>query len=116
MSDTNNFDWPSFARRLGEADRQAKASVLARVAYELTVRARDTYEPGTIGISDPSRLRIINELMHRLTRRVLNLTRGSEDGWKEAEFWQALCELSEQGSCLSDLVAATSAAAGRASN
>jgi len=59
---------------------------------------------------------IINELMHRVTRRVLNLTRGSEDDWKEAEFWQALCEMSEQGSCLDDLVAATSQATGRASN
>lgn len=110
MSDDQTADWGTVAGWLAGLDQNKKVSVLARVAHELTILARDTYEPGTRGVSDPSRLRAINEVMHRLTRRVLNLSRGSGDDWNEAEFWQALAELSEQGGCFNDLVAATSTA------
>jgi hypothetical protein len=112
MSDSQNFDWASFARWAGGLDRQGKTSFLARVAHELTVLARDTYEPGTRGVTDPSRLRAINEVMHRLTRRVLTLSRESQDDWNEAEFWKVLSELAEPGGCLDDLISAVSTASG----
>ncbi len=110
MTDASTFDWASFVRSLEGADRQDKASILAQVAHELTVLARDTYDPGSLQVSDPRRLRAINEVMHRLTRRFLNLSRGKPDDWNEAEFWQVLSELSEQGDGLGDLVTAASIA------
>jgi len=112
MSDDPKVDWTTLAGWLAGLDRNEKVTVLARVAHELTMLARDTYEPGTRGVSDPGRLRAINEVMHRLTRRVLSLSRGSGDDWKEEDFWQALAELSEQGGCFDDLVAATATASG----
>ena len=63
-----------------------KTALLAKAAYELTIQARDTYEPGTRGVTDPARLRGINEVMHRLTRRILTLSREGGNDWKEAEF------------------------------
>ena len=102
----NGFDWGSFITRVEQLDNHGKAILLAKAAHELTMRARDTYEPGTRGVSEPARLRGINEVMHRLTRRILTLNRGTEGEWKEAEFWQALQEISQGGSCAEDLVSA----------
>jgi hypothetical protein len=116
MCTTNEFNWATLAKRLEELDRHAKASILMRLTYEMTLRARDTYEPGTMGVSDPGRLRAINEVMHRVTRRLLNLHQGNEDDWSEAEFWQALRELSQQGGCLDALVEAATSATVRTHN
>ena len=102
----SGFDWASFVTRAEQMDHQGRAILLAKVAYELTMRARDTHEPGTRGVSEPARLRRINEVMHRLARRILTLNRGTEGDWKEAEFWQALQEISQGGSCAEDLVSA----------
>lgn len=107
----NGFDWGSFITRAGQLDRQGKAALLAKTAHELTMRARDTYEPGTRGVTDPARLRGINEVIHRLTRRILTLCRGTEDDWKEAEFWQALQEISQGGGCAEDLESAVTSTA-----
>ena len=54
----------------------------------------------------PARLRGINEVMHRLTHRILTLSRGTQDDWKEAEFWQTLQEISQGSNCPEDLVSA----------
>jgi hypothetical protein len=110
MSSHDSFNWTLFAARLEGMDRKGKSCILIRLAFELTVLARDTYEPGTREVSDPSRLRAINEIMHRLTRRILNLVREDPDDWKEVEFWQMLSELSTTGDCLDDLIAAASTA------
>ncbi len=110
MSAEKEFDWAYLAKSVEGLDRQAKISVLAQVAHELTVLARDTYEPGTRLVSDPSRLRATNEVLHRLTRRLLTLSRGKEDDWKETDYWQALREIAEGGGCLVELVSAVSTA------
>ena len=104
MSD--GFDWASFTTRIEQLDHQAKAVLLAKAAYELTMRSRDTYEPGTRGVREPSRLRGFNEVMPRLTHRILALNRGTDDNWNEAEFWQALQEISQVGDCAEDLISA----------
>jgi hypothetical protein len=109
MSDMT--DWLEFTARLESDVPQAKGSFLAKVAYDLTVRARETYELGGHGITEPARLRAINEVMHRLTHRMLKISRGTDVDGSEGEFWQAISELSAQGGCLKDLIAATSAAA-----
>lgn len=46
---------------------QLKAPFLARLAHELTVCARSTYEAGTENILEPQVLRGYNELLHRVT-------------------------------------------------
>jgi hypothetical protein len=45
----------------------ARTILLARIAHQLTVSARSTYEKGTENISEPQVLRAYNELLHRIT-------------------------------------------------
>jgi hypothetical protein len=44
----------------------AKVSFLAELAHELTILARDTYEVDGIGLTDPGRMRALNEVQHRV--------------------------------------------------
>src|SRR4051812_31358978 len=44
-----------------------KTEFLAGFAYELTVLARDSYEPGREGLTHPARVRKLNEIQHRVT-------------------------------------------------
>src|SRR5437899_2972712 len=46
---------------------------LVRLAHELTIVARDAYEPGSLELRHPQRLRSVNELQHRITSQVLAL-------------------------------------------
>lgn len=45
---------------------QEKTDFLAQFAHALTILARDTYEVGKDGLTKPSRLRILNEVQHRV--------------------------------------------------
>ena len=44
-----------------------KAEFLAQLIYELTVVARDNYEVDGDGLTNPHRMRLINEVQHRLS-------------------------------------------------
>jgi hypothetical protein len=46
---------------------------LVRLAHELTIVGRDTYEGSSLGLSHPQRLRSLNEIQHRITSHVLAL-------------------------------------------
>jgi len=46
---------------------QEKLYFLIRLAHMLTILARDTYEVGGEGVTEASRLRLINEVQHRVT-------------------------------------------------
>src|SRR5258708_40232268 len=43
-----------------------KTRFLCRLAFELTIVARETYIPQTEELSHPAHLRAINELLHRI--------------------------------------------------
>jgi hypothetical protein len=58
--------------------REAEIVLLARIAAELTVCARDTYEAGTDNVVDPQSLRAYNELLHRVTGAVRDHLSGVE--------------------------------------
>ena len=45
---------------------QEKTDVLLYLAHALTILARDNYEVGKNGLTNPARLRRINELQHRV--------------------------------------------------
>jgi hypothetical protein len=52
--------------------------VLARIAHELTICARDTYEAGTENVLEPQVLRSYNELLHRVTAAVKDHVVGAD--------------------------------------
>ncbi|MDR3457946.1 MAG: hypothetical protein P4N60_10905 [Verrucomicrobiae bacterium] len=51
---------------------QQQALVLAAYAHELTMLARAGYEAGTVLLSDPSMVRRVNEVQHRVTSAIFS--------------------------------------------
>jgi hypothetical protein len=51
----------------------AQIEALVRLAHELTIIGRDAYEPGSVELRYPQRLRAVNEVQHRITSHVLAL-------------------------------------------
>jgi hypothetical protein len=68
------MDMASVGRFLGLPERE-KIEALIHLSHELTILARDTYEPGSTRLSHPSRLRAINEVQHRISGHLLALLR-----------------------------------------
>src|SRR5262252_8473770 len=54
---------------------QEKSDFLLQLAHTLTIIARDTYEFGEEGLTQPARLRRINEVQHRVTSFLVALMR-----------------------------------------
>jgi hypothetical protein len=50
-----------------------KVSLLLRLAHELTVIARDTYDRESDGLTNPVRTRTINEVQHRVLSFLISL-------------------------------------------
>lgn len=46
---------------------EEKKEFLAQLMYELTIVARDSYAPQEDGLTNPQRVRLINEVQHRLS-------------------------------------------------
>jgi hypothetical protein len=58
----------------------------------LTVLARDTYEVGRDGLTDPSRLRGINELQHRVLSFLMALMKNDANRYPDAIFGRLILE------------------------
>ena len=55
-----------------------KAEFIAQLIYELTLVARESYETDGDGLSDPRRVRRINEVQHRTSAYLSALLRNDE--------------------------------------
>src|SRR5712692_5348023 len=71
---------------------QGKIDFLVHLAHALTILARDTYEVGTEGVTNPSRLRRINELQHRVMGFLLALRRNEAGRYPDDVFVRMLLE------------------------
>jgi hypothetical protein len=70
----------------------ARTVLLARLAYTLTICARDTYEAETDRVVKPELLRAYNELLHRVTGATMNHILGS-DGDGDGYSLKAILEM-----------------------
>lgn len=52
---------------------EEKAEFLAQLMHELTIIARDSYEVGQDGLTNPQRVRRVNEVQHRVSAFLLAL-------------------------------------------
>lgn len=59
-------------------DRGEQVRVLIQLARELTVVARHYYTPGTDDLDDPTAVRFVNEIMHRVTAHAANCLSGGD--------------------------------------
>jgi hypothetical protein len=69
----------------------ARTALLARLAHNLTVCARETYEVGTENVLQPQLLRSYNELLHRVTAAVRDHMAGT-DGYSLESILEMLRE------------------------
>jgi hypothetical protein len=53
-------------KALATSSHEEKTRFLLCFAHELTIIARDTYDAGMAGVANPERLRVINEIQHRV--------------------------------------------------
>lgn len=71
---------------------QEQTDFLVHFAHALTILARDTYEVGTEDVANPSRLRRINELQHRITSFLLALRRNEARRYPDEVLGRMLLE------------------------
>ncbi|MBI1923860.1 hypothetical protein HYR99_06380 [Candidatus Poribacteria bacterium] len=69
-----------------------KIKLLVRLAHELTILARDTYEVGTDRVAAPERLRMINEIQHRVTSFVDDLLNEDIDRYPDEVLMKIILE------------------------
>ena len=62
---------------------EEKEEFLAHLIYELSVIARDSYEVGRDGLTNPQRARRINEVQHRVSAFLLALLRNDPQGYPD---------------------------------
>jgi hypothetical protein len=74
------------------SSREDKMDVLARLAHELTVLARDTYDLESDGVVTPSRLRIINEVQHRIMGFLIALMTKNPNRYPDDIFMQIILD------------------------
>ena len=60
-----------------------QALVLTAYAHELTILAREGYEPGTEQLSDPLLLRRLNEVQHGVTDAIFSRLNGSKERYPD---------------------------------
>jgi hypothetical protein len=106
MNSIDQLDKVSVSQFVTTLNKSKQRQMIARLAYKLTIYARDTYEPGSMGLTDPARLRGINEIMHQVTNRLISMAQGDVDDWEESLFWKILYEIAESYNCISDLKSA----------
>jgi hypothetical protein len=66
-----------------DLNRSAQIKLLSRFGFNLTIAARDTYEAGTEEVTDPQRLRRINEIQHRVFGHISSLIKNDPDRYPD---------------------------------
>lgn len=75
---------------------EQRIRLAARLSFELTIAARETYLPGTGDIAAPAQIRAYNEMQHRVSACLCELLEGRATGlW----FWPSISEFAEMAGC-----------------
>jgi hypothetical protein len=69
---------------------------LARFAFELTILARGTYVAGTDEVAEPVRLRVLNEVQHRVVGQLCKLLEGDSARYADEDIARILIADDEQ--------------------
>lgn len=82
-----NFD---FVQIIGQLPSEVKIAYYVNFAHSLTVAVRGIWSDDTLNVSDRlGQLKWMNELMHRVINRVIDL-RAEPHLWNEEAIWQLL--------------------------
>jgi len=78
------------ARAVESLDERGQAVLLAQVAHNLTVSAREAYD---MSVDGSERLRRYNEVQHLLTAHVSSLLKGSDRRYPSPTLFEAINEI-----------------------
>ena len=91
---------------------EQRVQFLLTLAFKLTISARETYEFQSTNVVEPTRLRGINELQHRIVGQASRIL-GNGHLFPNDVLIIGLFEAAKAYGCMSDLDFASSSAAGR---
>ncbi len=103
MMNTMNGDMYNMLSTFLVLTAEEKIAVLTRVAFELTIFARNTYLPDSDGLKHPEQLRIYNEIQHKLLGQLNKILTGDENRYPDDLFLQMLLEMAEPAEGLTKL-------------
>jgi hypothetical protein len=69
------YNWNEEIERFRKLTRPEKVVWFSQLLFLISMFARDSYEPGTDGVSRPRDLRRYNELLHRIAAQQLKLAK-----------------------------------------
>jgi len=70
-----------------------QVKLLSRLGHQITIFARDTYEIDSNSLSDPARLRCINEIMHRILGQQFKLLLGDDSRYPDDIFIKMIFDI-----------------------
>jgi hypothetical protein len=80
----------NFVQVIGKLPSDAKIAYYLNFAHSLTIAVRGIWSDEALDVADQlERLKWMNELMHRVINRVIDL-RAESHTWNEADIWQML--------------------------
>lgn len=89
---TDEDEWARHRTEFYALSPEARRLWLARLMFVVTMHGRDCYEAGTTAVSDPERLRRLNELMHRIADHNVAVVSDDVHGRPDEVFLQILFE------------------------
>ena len=75
---------------------QEKMMILARLSHQITIFARDTYELENEGLSEPEKLRCINEIMHRILGQLNKHLYSDSDRYSDDVFVKMIFDMADR--------------------
>src|SRR5262245_40353534 len=80
------------AGKFSRLTREEKIRFLLRLAHELTIVARESYEPGSEALAHPARVRSVNEIQHCILAFLIALTENDPRRYPDDVFVAILSE------------------------
>lgn len=96
---TSDFTVQYTQRRASE-----QIAFLARLAAEITLWARGTYDAGTEHVLEPEQLRSFNEWQHRVAWQLVHLLQNDPRRYSDDAFAQIMAQYAESLHCLPSLL------------
>lgn len=84
-------------------ETEEQVSVLATLAFELTILARDTYAVGSEAVSQSKQLRVYNEMQHKLLGQLCKILSHDKTRYPDDVFFTIISAMAEEAGILSNV-------------
>ena len=81
-------------------ETEGQVSVLAMLAFELTILARNTYVVGSEAVSQPKQLRVYNEMQHKLLGHLCKILSHDKNRYPDDVFFTIIFAMAEEAGIL----------------